>query len=768
MRLLQNFKRALQIAVLAVPAFMLTLGTPMTAFAAVQNAAPEAKLSCTFDDGYKSIIDQAVPTLAKYGLTGTSFVVTNCMGMITVPNTCRADTNKAYMTWAQVQAVQNTYGWEIGSHTATHPLLASSDATEGQPNVLTPAQVTQELTQSKADLAAHGIDAKTIASPYGDYSNATLAQIAKVYEGHRGFADVGNNLWSYNDLLMNNMQVQSGVTVAQVKARIDQAITNKEWLVLTFHDIKVTPSTAPTDYEYATSNLDQIAAYAKSKIAQIKTINLKNGFVKSDVNAMPNGTLANGINDGWTTNTPANVTADSGNNGSFPESTKSVKMTAGATNAHLFSPKIAVDSTQNYMFKSFLNVTSRTAGELGYYIDEYDAAGNWISGQWKKAETTVFVENVNFTYQPTSANVKKASLQIYNTANSGITAYVDNFQFFSLTGTTTPPPAPVTTTDIMTNGTFDAGIASGWTTDNATAFAADSANHGSPANATKSVKMTAGTTNAHLFSPRIDVATGVEYTLKSYLNVATRTANEVGYYIDEYDVNGNWISGKYIHGKTTVGAEDITYGYIPSSANVKKASWQVILPANSGITGYFDNAQWLAPAGTVVTPTPPTTPTEPTTPTPTPTNLVANGTFDAGLASGWTTNTPANVTADATNNGSTANPVNSIKMTSSTTNTHLFSPKIAVSSTKNYSLTSYLNLQSITAGELGYYIDEYDAAGNWISGQWKKAETTVGARDVALSYTPSSANVATASLQVYTTGNSGVIAFVDNVRWYQN
>ncbi len=345
---------------------------------------------------------------------------------------------------------------------------------------------------------------------------------------------------------------------------------------------------------------------------------------------------------------------------------------------------------------------------------------------------------------------------MYATANSGITAYVDNFEWFSLTGVTTPPPTPVTTVDVMTNGTFDAGIASGWTTDNATAFAADSANHGSPANATKSVKLAAGTANTHLFSPRIDVASDKEYTLKSYLNLTARTANEVGYYIDEYDAAGNWISGKYAHGKSTLGAENISYAYTPSSANVKKASWQVILPANSGITGYFDNAQWLAPSGTVVTP--------PVTPT----NLVTNSAFDNGIADGWTTNTPANVTADATNNGSPVNQVNSVKMVAGATNAHLFSPKVAVNNTKSYSLTSYLNLQQITAGELGYYIDEYDAAGNWISGQWKKAETTVGGRDVALSYTPSSANVATASLQVYTTAGSGITAYVDYVRWYQN
>ena len=43
--------------------------------------------------------------------------------------------------------------------------------------------------------------------------------------------------------------------------------------------------------------------------------------------------------------------------------------------------------------------------------------------------------------------------------------------------------------------------------------------------------------------------------------------------------------------------------------------------------------------------------------------------------------------------------------------------------------------------------------------------TTVGASNVDLTYSPSTTNVARASLQVYVTGNSGVLAYVDDVRW---
>lgn len=589
-----SIKKVFGVALATVMAGVVTLSPITPAYAAVVAPAPAAKVSFTFDDGLASALTQAKPTLAKYGLTGTNYVITDCVGKTTVPNTCRADQDESYMTWAQIKQLQ-TAGWEIASHTKTHPYLASSDAGDGQPNVLTPAQVTTELTQSKAAFAAQGINVESFSSPYGDYNNATLAQVAKYYQNHRGFADTNNNVWPFNDYLLNNMQVQEGVTVAQVKAKIDDAIANKYWLVLTFHDVQAVPSTDPNDYEYATSKLDQIAAYVKSKqtAGTLQSVNVKNGIVKSDVNMFANSSFDSGIAGGWTTDNAAIFKADSANNGSYngvaSGPTKSVAVAAGATNAHLYSPKVAVSNTQTYMLKSFLNVTNRTAGELGYYIDEYDANGNWISGQWKKAENSVYVESMNFTYTPSSANVKQASLQVYVTAGSGIKAFIDNFQMFPLSGT---PPVVTPPTNLVANGTFDAGL-TGWTTNSPATIKADAANNGSPANATNSVLLTAASANRHLFGPMVTLSAGKSYTLTSYLNVKAITSGEVGYYIDEYDTNGNWISGQYKTGVSTVKAGDVSFTYTPSSANVAKASMQVIVVGNSGITAYLDDVRWF-------------------------------------------------------------------------------------------------------------------------------------------------------------------------------
>lgn len=556
--------------------------------AAVQNPTSSAKVSFTFDDGLVSAVNQAAPTLQKYGFSGTDYVITGCVGMNRTPNTCHANTSVQYMTWSQIKKLQSTYGWEIGSHSDTHPYLATKDASDGQPKVLTPAQVTAELVNSKNKLAAQGISATDFSTPYGDYNNAVLAQIAKYYASHRGFADEGNNVWPNNDYLLYDMRVQEGVSVAQVKQRIDQAITNNQWLILTFHNIKTVPKSNPDDYEYSVAELDQIAAYVKSKqnAGLVHAVTVNQGLVTSTSNLLPNSSFNNGISSGWTTDSPTTITNDTGTNGSFPDPKNSIKLVSSpAKETHLFSPKVAVTPGATYMLKSFLNVAAITSGQVAFYIDEYDASGNWISGQYRKAENSAFVENLNFTYSPSNPSVATASLQII-VAGSGITAYVDNIQWFVTQEST------VTKVNLFKDSSFEQGLGT-WTTDAPLNATSDSTSKGSPANPRGSIKLTASTTqDVHVFSPLVAIDPAKHYTLTNYLNLQALSAGEVAYYIDEYDMNGNWISGQYKLGLHSPSATDASFAYTPSSAYVKSASLQVIVQKNSGAIAYFDNARW--------------------------------------------------------------------------------------------------------------------------------------------------------------------------------
>lgn len=593
MAYLTSKKLLLTLVMLVLSAFAVTTTHALaaTTFAnGVTNPTPAAQISFTFDDGLTSTLTAAAPAMAKYGIKGTTYVITGCVGMTKVNNTCHANTSTTYMSWAQIQSLKTTYGWEIGSHTATHPYLATSDATDGQPNVLTPDQVVAELVNSNTALSTNGYTATDFASPYGDYNMSVLAQVAKVYQSHRGFADQKTNDWPYSDYLINDFPVQEGVTVAQVQAKIDAAIANKQWLVLTFHDVKARPSKNPDDYEYSTTELSQIAAYVQTKIKagliQQKTVN--QALVTSTTNLLPNASFNSGLASGWTTDNATAVTADKDSNGNYPDAKKSIKFVANGAPARLYSPRVSVNNSTTYVLKNYLNVKANTGGSVEFYIDEYDAAGNWISGQWKRAESSVYVESFNFAYTPSSVAVVSADLQVTVTANSGITAYFDNAQWFPVSTTTTTTP-----TNLLTNGTFESGL-TGWTTDSAAVYSADAAGNGSANNPAGSVKIVSSASNAHLFSGKVAVLPTVTYTLTNFLNITATSGGQIGYYIDEYDAAGNWISGQWKFGINTAGARIVGLTYKPSSANVASASLQVITTGPVGTTAYFDDALWYA------------------------------------------------------------------------------------------------------------------------------------------------------------------------------
>ncbi|HUB93943.1 MAG TPA: polysaccharide deacetylase family protein [Verrucomicrobiae bacterium] len=472
------------------------------------------KISFTFDDGLQSTYTTAEPTLAKYGLTGTEYVITGCVGMTTVPNTCNANNDATYMTWDQIKALQAD-GWEIGSHTEDHECMASSAETDsGCANAtpLTAAQLDTELGGSQQILQQElGSTATTdFAWPYGDYDNLSLSVAAKYYATTRGFADddgntlngpVANNTtdvttgsYAYNDLLLHDQQMQASpvpptwqicstftngaFTVAQAEQCIDNAIANNQWLVLVFHNITATPdlSAADSSYDQSTSNLDAIAAYAAAKQAAglAKVVNINSGIV-TGANMMPNGEFQAGLADGWTTDDPTDITLDTNDNGRYPDPTNSIllKSAAGATSTsatHLFSPQISVTPGQTYDLKNYLNMLA--GGSVNFYIDEYNSSGQWISGvdpsagmAYSAAANATDVGDVDFSYTPSSASVAKASLQVI-VKGVGVDAYYSGAQWFIPGSTSTPTTPTISAVASTTNGPTSATVT--WATNEPT------------------------------------------------------------------------------------------------------------------------------------------------------------------------------------------------------------------------------------------------------------------------------------------------------------
>lgn len=542
--------------------------------------ASKGKITFTFDDAVDNNLLVAAPILKKYGFSGTLFVIPDCIGMVTVPNTCKADPDAKYMTWDQIATLKNTYGWSMESHSLTHPLLASTDPID-QPVALTEQEVIDELANSKYELNSRGYNATVIAPPYGDYNAKTLSLIARYYAAQRGFQDTGFNDFPYADYLIRDQHIEGAVSVATVKGYIDTALANNQWLVLTFHNVKTNAKTNADYYEYSAANFEAIVSYVKSK--NMPVVSIAEGIKIPGPQQMPNSTFNEGISAGWRTDNPSAIFVDSNSNGSFPDYTNSIKFVANSSNAHLFSPLMPVQAGTIYVVKNYLKTEKITSNEIFFYIDEYNSAGAWISGQYLKGVRSPFVDSINLTYSPSSANVLSASLQVGMAGNTGIVAYLDNVQWI-----------PIIDNNLLANGNFAYGISNGWSTNLASSIVANNLSFGVAPEIKNSIKLTASTSaEAQLFSPSVAVVSTGKYSLSAYINVTVRKSGEANFTIEEFNSAGKLISSQKKAAITTVSKSTLNFDYTPTSSLVTRARLRVAVQKGTGIVAYLDRCEFI-------------------------------------------------------------------------------------------------------------------------------------------------------------------------------
>ncbi len=140
---------------------------------------PEKTLiGITFDDAFSSAMDLAVPILREHELPAGFYVPTGNLGNAPsweVSNEA-AGNNERIITAEQVREL-NGYGFEIGSHTVSHPKLPNLDD----------RQLTSELTDSKSELEdIVGHEILTISYPNGKHDNR-VCEFAKACGYRIGF-----------------------------------------------------------------------------------------------------------------------------------------------------------------------------------------------------------------------------------------------------------------------------------------------------------------------------------------------------------------------------------------------------------------------------------------------------------------------------------------------------------------------------------------------------------------------------------------------------
>ena len=206
-------------------------------------------VSLTFDDGWRSIYTNGLPLLKEYNLPSTQYLLTDT---IDYPD---------YMTVAMMQAFKDQ-GSEIASHTVDHEHLTQ----------LSSAALSTELMVSQNTLRSWfgGSVAKNFATPYGEYNPTVVNEIKKYYRSHRS-TDVGYN--SKDNFDIYNIKVQNitnTTTPAQVQAWVNQAMAEKTWLVIVYHE--VTATAADPTYSVTPANLDAELGGIKQSGISVQTV----------------------------------------------------------------------------------------------------------------------------------------------------------------------------------------------------------------------------------------------------------------------------------------------------------------------------------------------------------------------------------------------------------------------------------------------------------------------------------------------------------------
>lgn len=132
---------------------------------------PAKTFAITFDDGYRSVYDAALPVLAGLGLPATLFVSPGA----TPPGAAgrlSPMAGRERLTWRELRELAD-HGVEIGSHTVDHPDLTLLDT----------AAIERELRRSR-ELLEQGLSrpVRCFAYPFGRFDRRSRDAAAALYD----------------------------------------------------------------------------------------------------------------------------------------------------------------------------------------------------------------------------------------------------------------------------------------------------------------------------------------------------------------------------------------------------------------------------------------------------------------------------------------------------------------------------------------------------------------------------------------------------------
>jgi peptidoglycan/xylan/chitin deacetylase (PgdA/CDA1 family) len=175
-------------------------------------------ISITFDDGWKSISQNAVPIMDKYGYKGTFYLNPSALDTVN------------FITPEQVNNLTHN-GEEVASHGYVHADMTSIDA----------AQLDEQLRKANDEIHQNFDSHKlSFAAPYGK-SDAEVQFYARQYYQSLRTTDSGlNTRQNFDPYNLQVLYISGTTTDKEIRDALADAKAYHGWLILVYHRVQAT------------------------------------------------------------------------------------------------------------------------------------------------------------------------------------------------------------------------------------------------------------------------------------------------------------------------------------------------------------------------------------------------------------------------------------------------------------------------------------------------------------------------------------------------
>ena len=211
----------------------------------------EGVVTIWFDDAWLTQYEVAYPILLSKNIKATLAVPTDSVG------------EKNYMGWWHIEKLQYD-GWEINSHTRSHSCEGEFDN----------KRLASEFLGSKIDLENHKLLAENFVAPCGVITPEILETVKGHYLSLRTSGPGANPIPVADPYSLKTYVLNNSTTLDYVKNLINDAKSEKYWLLLAFHQIDNSGTKYAITPELFTQIVDEIEKSGLQIALPIQVLNI--------------------------------------------------------------------------------------------------------------------------------------------------------------------------------------------------------------------------------------------------------------------------------------------------------------------------------------------------------------------------------------------------------------------------------------------------------------------------------------------------------------